>query len=323
MILNTVAAMSAGFVLNLMFGAPGGFLNPEKLVSAFALRLERALRKFYQDSPEAQRMAGTVLILFTLVIFAGIPLALIILGYTLLPVAGLILECFFCWLAFSIRNTRVALSRIFRAVRTGDYNRAAKSLEALTDTDCSGLDGDEIIKKAVECAADCSADNGAGSLFFMAIAGGFGGMLYRSVSVLNKTIGKSSTRYADFGKPCRILWTILDFIPAWICGIFMRLDVRFLKLDKQGCKRIFKRDRKKLSRPNLGICRSIMAGAMGIELTKEEYYKNGQLQSRSIGEQLNPCTPEDIYWANQLMCGSVFGCFVLFALIRTVFFFIL
>lgn len=62
MILNTVAAMSAGFVINLMFGAPKGFLDPENFVCAFALRLEKTLRKFYEDTPEAKRMAGAVLI---------------------------------------------------------------------------------------------------------------------------------------------------------------------------------------------------------------------------------------------------------------------
>lgn len=323
MILNTVAAMSAGFVLNLMFGAPRGFLNPENFVSAFAQKLEKTLRKFYQDSPEAQRMAGAVLIFFVLLIFAGIPLALLILGYMFLPVLGLVLDCFFCWLAFSVRDTRIALSSIFRAVRSGNYNRAVKSLEALTGTDCSGLDEDEIIKKAVECAADCSADNGAGSLFFMALAGGFGGMLYRCISILNKTIGINTPEYTDFGSPSRTLWTILDFIPASVCGLLMKLDVRFLKLDGHNCKRIFKRDRKKLSKPNLGICRSVMAGALDIQLTTEEYYSGESLRARFIGEQFKPCQPNDIYWASQLMYGSVFGCFLLFALIRTAFMFIL
>ncbi|WP_124100297.1 CobD/CbiB family cobalamin biosynthesis protein [Ruminococcus sp. Marseille-P6503] len=323
MILNTVAAMSAGFVLNLMFGAPRGFLNPENFVPAFALKLEKTLRRFYEDSPEALRMAGAVLIFFVLLIFAGIPLALLILGYMFLPVAGLILDCFFCWLAFSFRDTRIFLSRTFRAVRSGNYSAAAKSLEALTGTDCSGLDEDEIIKKAVECAADCSADNGAGALFFMALAGGFGGMLYRCVSILNRTIGTDTPEYADFGSPSRTLWTALDFIPASICGLVMKLDVSFLRLDKLNCKRIFRRDRKNLSRANLGICRSVVAGALDIQLTKEEYYRGGGLRARFIGEQLKPCQPNDIYWANQLMYGSVFGCFLLFALIRTAFLFIL
>lgn len=319
MILNTVAAMSAGFVINLMFGAPKGFLDPENFVCAFALRLEKTLRKFYEDTPEAKRMAGAVLIFFVLLIFAGIPLALMILGYLFFPVIGLILDCFFCWLAFSVRDTRLELSRIFRAVRSGNSERAQKSLRKLTGTDCSDLDEDQIIKKAVECAADCSADNGAGTLFFIALGGGFGGMFYRCLSVLNRKIGVFTDEYIDFGRPSRSLWSILNYIPSKICGLLLKLDVKFLKLDHENCRRIYKRDRKKLSKPNLGTARSIMAGALDIQLIKEEYYSGKTLRNRFIGEQLKPCQPNDIYWANQLMYGTVFASFILFALIRTAF----
>ena len=160
MIINTLAAMCAGFVLNLMVGTPPGWLDPKRLISYFAAGLEKLLRRFYEESSEALRMAGGVMVFFTLVVFAGVPLALVIVGYKLLPVVGLILDCFFCWTAFSIRNERQALSQIMRGVRSGNLERARKILSSLTNEDCSELDKDGIVKKAVECAADTTADNG-------------------------------------------------------------------------------------------------------------------------------------------------------------------
>lgn len=318
MVINTLAAMCAGFVLNLMFSNPPGWLNPEKIIPAFVLKMEKTLRKFYEESAEAQKMAGGVLVFFTLLIFAGIPLGLMILGYKLLPAAGLVLDCFFCWSAFSIRNSRTALSKIYRAVRSGNSVKAQKTLEALTGEPCEELETDDIIRKAVECAADNSAFNGVGPLFYMLIAGGFGGMFFRSISILNKTVGKRNEQYIDFGKPSRDMFAVLGFIPARICALMLRLDIHYLKLNTESCKKICRRDRKKLSIPNLTPCRCAMAGALGIRLTKEEYTDGELIKTRVVGEQLKDCQPADIYWANHLMHGAVFGCLVLFMLIRII-----
>lgn len=320
MIINTLAAMCAGFVMNLMFGAPPGWLEPKRLISAFAGGLEKLLRKFYQESSEALIMAGGVMVFFTAVVFAGIPLALMIVGYKLLPVAGLILDCFFCWTAFSIRSERQALNGIIRSLRSGNLEKARKMLETLTGADCSQLDSNAIIKKAVECAADTAADNGA-ALSFMLLGGGFGGMLYRSVSILNGLIGKKNEQYIDFGKPARNVWNVLIFIPARITALFVRLDVSFLKLDSANCRKICRRDRKNLSYRSLAPCRCAFAGALDIQLTKEEYFDGELMRNRYIGEQLKECSHNDIYWAIQLMYGCLFSSLVLFAIIRVVLFF--
>lgn len=323
MIINTLAAMCAGFVLNLMVGTPPGWLDPKRLISSFAAGLEKLLRRFYEESSEALRMAGGVMVFFTLVVFAGVPLALVIVGYKLLPVVGLILDCFFCWTAFSMRNERQALSQIMRGVRSGNLERARKILSSLTNEDCSELDKDGIVKKAVECAADTTADNGAAVLFFMFLGGGFGGMFYRSVSILNGLIGKKNEQYIDFGKPARNVWKVLMFIPSRIAAFFTKLDVSFLRLDSENCKKICRRDRKKLSDKNLAACRCAFAGALDIQLTKEEYFDGELMRNRYIGGQLKECRHEDIYWAIQLMYGCVFGCLLLFSIIRAALFFIL
>ncbi len=313
--------MIAGYILNMIFGSPKGFANIEKLVSSFAQKIEKTLRKYYEDSPEAQRMSGGVLVFFTVVIFAVIPLALIILGYKLYPVAGFIFDCFFCWAAFSIRDVRDDLNRLFRTVRSGNTMRTEKTLKKLTGNDYEELTQDFAIKKSVECAADYTADNGVGTLFFMAIAGGFGGLFYRCISILNKRFSVLNIDYLDFGKPARDLWNVLNFIPAKICAFILKLNVKFLSLDAKNCKKIYNRDRKKHTRKNLAPCRAIMAGALGIELTDETYKENELFKTRAIGEQIKDCQPNDIYWSAQLLSGTVFSSLVLFSLIRAVFIF--
>ncbi len=322
MILNTFVAVCAGFVLNIMFGSVPKAVNPEKLIPAFAGKLEKVLFKFYENSDEARRMAGGVLAFFTLVVFAGVPLVLLIVGYKILPVIGLVLDCFFCWSAFSVRSIRGELSKIFRGVRSGNLKKAQQSLTLLTGEDCMGLDRDEIIKKAVECASDGACDEGAGALFWSAVAGGFGGMFYRCLSVLNKNMNEKKEKYAQFGKAVRKLWEIFDFLPALICSLVMRLDVKFLKLNSENCSKVYKSDRRKQERLNLGYCRSVMAGAIGISLTEETYTEDGAVKLRHIGEQLKDCEQNDVYWANQLMYGAVFGCLVLFSVIRLAVYFI-
>lgn len=322
MILNTLAAVCAGFVLNFMFGRPPGVLDPERLIGAFSARLEKTLRRFYEESPEALRMAGGVLTFLCLLIFAGVPLALLMIGYTF-PLVGLVLDCFFCWAAFSVRDTKFALGRVLRGVRSGNLDRARKELSKITGEDHSQLDSDDIIRRAVECAADCAGCDGSGALFYSAIAGGFGGMFYRCVCILNKNMPRTSDEYVDFGRPARKLWEILSFLPSRIACLVLRADIGFLKLDRKNSRKVCRRDRKKLWSPALAPCRCALSGALDIRLSREEYYDGALVRDRFIGDQIKPCQPNDIYWANQLMYGTIFGVLLIAAIVRIALFIIL
>lgn len=67
MLINTLAAMTLGLVLNMMAGKPKLFQGFENLIILTAERMEKFLKKHYQDTPKAQEMAGSAMVFFHVV----------------------------------------------------------------------------------------------------------------------------------------------------------------------------------------------------------------------------------------------------------------
>lgn len=322
MIMNTLIAMTSGLVLNMILGKPVFFSRIEDFILSTAKKMESKLKSRYQESPEAQRMAGRVMVFFMLLIFAGIPLAAVIFAYLLLPAVGIILEALLFWFSINIKNTRMETYRIMRSAKAGNLPGARKKLSRITVTDCSDMDMEQIIKTAIEKISDRCVNGGFSPIFYMTIFGGFGAIFYKTVCLLNGEVTRNKDDYADFGNGVKKLWNILGFIPSKIGAWLLMLDVKILALDKSNAKRVYNRDRTHTTPKFLGEARSIIAGALGIQLNPEMFYDGVLMRNRTIGQPVKQCEPNDIYWANQLFYGSVFGCYLLFALIRLILFII-
>ncbi|MDE6149981.1 MAG: cobalamin biosynthesis protein [Ruminococcus sp.] len=322
MLMNTLAAMTFGLVLNMIAGKPRFFFGLENLMISTAKRMQNFLKRHYQDTSEAQEMAGGAMLFFMLLIFAGIPLVLIILAYIFVPVIGVIFEGVLFWFTLNIKNTRISAYKIMRAVRAGRLEDAQKRLSYMIDKDCSDMDMDTIIKNTIEKVADRCVNGGFSPIFYMTILGGFGAVFYKTVCILNSEARKNKEDYVDFGNGIKKLWNILGFVPSRIGAAILKLDVKFLSLDRNNARNIYNRDNSAASPAFLGQARSVIAGALDIQLNKDEYYDGMIMRERSIGDSIKPCEANDIYWANQLFYGSVFMFFVLFALIRLLLFLI-
>jgi len=77
----------------------------------------------------------------------------------------------------------------------------------------------------------------------------------------------------------------------------MRADV------KQAWK-IFLRDRYKHKSPNSAQTESVCAGALGISLSGDNYYKGVLVKKPVIGDALRPAVKDDIKLANKLMYAA-------------------
>lgn len=313
MLMNTFAAFCAGFALNIIIGSPIGFLNIENLVPKFTVKLERLLKKGYKNSSEAHRMAGVMLLVMTLMLFAALPTALMLLLYQASPLLSFMLDCFFCWTCFSIMRTRIELDRVSRALYSGRTDLARTGISKLTGSDCSDINEDEIIRRAVEIAADCGADNAAGTLMWSAIFGAPGALFYRTVSLIRRTYSTRSEKSDDFGKASHDVWCFLDFVPAHICALLANFSASVYGYDTENCFTIFKRDRKQLAASNLAPCRCVYAGALGISLTPKSFIEDGYISFVSIGDELHPCGSDDAAAAAAIMFASSFFTMLIFA----------
>ena len=322
MIMNTLVAMTLGLVLNMILGRPAIFAIVESLIVNTAKRMKKALEARYQDTAEAHRMAGGVLVFFMLLTFAVIPLVLVILAYLLLPVVGILLEALLFWFSINIKNTRTDAYSIMRSVKAGNLEVSQKRLSRMTGYDCSDMDMEQIMKTTIEKVSDRCVNGGFSPVFYMTLFGGFGAMFYKTLCLLNGEVVRNKEDYVDFGKGVKKLWNCLGYIPSQIGAWIIKLDIKILSLDSANAKRVYNRDHTHANPKFLGKARAVIAGALGVQLNVEEFYDGTIMRRRTIGLAVKEIEPNDIYWANQLFYGSVFCYYLLFAVIRLILFFI-
>lgn len=322
MILNTLSAMVLGLCINMLNGRPKFFRAMENFILFVSHSLEQKLTDKYKDTPEAQRAAGGVHLILMLLIFAVVPLGLIVLGYILQPVIGIVLETFIFWFCLDLKTARVKTSGIMRSLRSGNVAFAKKKLRELTDNDTALENEQDIVRNTVEYTADISVNGGYAPLFYMMIFGAFGAVFYKILWLMNTENEKNATENISFGKASKKLWSALGVIPAHIGSWLTLADVKFLMFDMRNAKRIHKRDHKNAEPKFLGEVRSVMAGAFGIRLNPVEVYDGGIYRQKAMGYEFKKCSPNDIHWANQLFYGGVFSLFVICIVLRAALFLI-
>lgn len=323
MLINTLAALAMGYLLDLLFGDPKIFIYPQNLIKAFCIKLEKILRKAYSDTSEAQRVAGIMYFLVTVAIVGGVSAVLLMVCYKLWTVLGILVEGIMCWSAISIRSLRSSAAGVLRCVKAGNINGAQRRLKDISNRDVEDIDLDGAIKCAVETVSENTADWAVAPIFWIALLGGVGGLIYRSVNIMDNLVGYKTKEYKAFGGFSAKMDDIFTYIPARLAALLMRIDAAFLKLDSKNAKQVYKRDRRKNASPNSGQTQSVCAGALGIQLCGEEYYLGELVKKRAIGNDLKPVHPTDIYWANQLLNGTAFLGVAVTFIVRTALFFVL
>ena len=195
-------------------------------------------------------------------------------------------------------------------------NLARINLATITGLRCGDMTEDELIRRGVECAADCTADNAAGVLFYTALFGGLGGIFYRTVSILRRTYSVRSSASDDFGTAVHKLWTVLGFVPAHIASFIAVLPANIMGCHTENCWDVFKRDRKHLQAAVLAPCRCVFASALGITLTPKSVFKDGFIQYLKIGDEEETASFESVLTAGEIMYGTAFFTMLLFAALK-------
>lgn len=316
MIMNSLCALSLGFVLDMALGDPAGKLYPLELMKKLVRSLENTLRKAYADSPEAQNMAGIMLVVMTLLICLGISFVVLLLFYKLSVVLGIIAEGILCWISISIKHSRRNMQGVFRSAKANNELAARRYLKKLSNRDVDGLDIDGCVKCAVEAASENTVDWAIGPIFWICLFGGIGGIFCRCVNIMDNTVGYKTESCKYFGRVPAKLDDVVMFLPARIAAGLMKLDVAFLKLDSKNAALIYSRDKRRSPSPNSGCTQSVCAGALNIRLGGDEYYGGELVRKPPIGDDYHPITADEVFWTNQLATGTAAYGIVLAAIVR-------
>lgn len=241
MLINSLAALALGFALDMLLGDPEVVVYPQYFIKKLVAKLDKSFRNSYKNTPEAQRMAGLMMTVIVLLIVAAVALLLLFVGYKLNAALGIFLEGIMCWSALSVKSLKTAAGGVMRAARAGNLSSAQRKVKKVTFRDTDDMNIDAVIKSTVESVAENTTDWAVAPIFWSAIFGGLGGILYRTVNIIDNTVGYKTDTYINFGKFPAKLDDVLSFIPARIAALLMKMNVSYLHLDSKNASQVYKK----------------------------------------------------------------------------------
>ena len=312
-IYTTIAALVAGYVLDLCIGDPHGMWHPicfvGNLISFFEKRLRRG------RSERADLAGGVLLVILVTGISTAIPFGILFLCYRLWFWLGFAVEVYMCYTVLATKSLKTESMKVAEALEQEGLEAGRYAVSMIVGRDTGTLDEKGIARAAVETVAENTSDGVVAPLLFLFLGGAVGGFLYKAVNTMDSMVGYKENGYLYFGKAAARTDDVFNYIPARLSALFMLLASVVLRYRPRNAWKIWRRDRRKHASPNSAQTESVCAGALGLRLAGDAVYHGVLHEKPYIGDALREIEPFDIVRANRLMYCTAFAALVVFAAI--------
>ncbi len=297
-------------VLDLLLGDPRWMPHPVKIIGRAAAWLELPARRV-MASP---RLAGTVVALLVISLSGMAAWALVWLAGWLHPLAADAVSIVLIYTCIAARDLATHGMAVFRPLSAGDMDEARRRVAMIVGRDTERLDEAGVARATVESIAENLVDGVTAPLFFAAIFGPVGAIVFKAINTLDSTFGYKNERYAQFGWASARIDDAANYLPARITAPFVALAAMLLRERPSAALRIIMRDHRRHASPNAGYPEAAFAGALGIQLGGPSFYfgHDTPVDKPLIGDRLGQLGAIHIRKANLLMYATtalfVMGC---------------
>ena len=310
-----LAAIIAGFILDLIFGDPHWLPHPICLIGNLIGFIEGNLRPKLAPNKNALLLGGALMVIIVLVISFAVPMAILLAAGMVSPWLAFALETLMCYQIFATKCLRDESMKVYDALHNNDLADARVKLSWIVGRDTQNLDEEEITKGAVETVAENTADGIIAPMFYMFLGGVPLAFLYKGINTMDSMVCYKNDKFLYFGRCAAKLDDLANLIPARITGLVMIAAAFLLGLNGPGAWKVFWRDRYNHLSPNSAMTESVTAGALNIQLGGDHFYFGKLVHKDTIGDNIRPVCPEDIKKTNNLLYMTAVLCLLLFSAI--------
>lgn len=309
-------ALAAGFLLDLIFGDPRWLYHPVCLIGNLISVLEKGIRKIFPKTNAGELAGGFVETLVVCLFSFGVPGIVLYLLYGHFPVAGVLLETFWCYQLLATRSLRDESMKVYDRLVNGTIEEARYAVSMIVGRDTKELTETGVTKAAVETVAENCSDGVIAPMIYMAIGGAPLMFLYKGINTMDSMLGYKNDKYLYFGRCSAKLDDVANYLPARISGWLMVAASFICGMDGRQAARIYRRDRRNHASPNSAQTEAAMAGALDVQLAGNAYYFGKLYEKPTIGDPIRAVEPEDIRRSNRLMYGTAILGILICLLIR-------
>ena len=206
---------------------------------------------------------------------------------------------YFC---IGLRSLRDHNLPIARALDQNDIAQARLLTARIVSRDTDHASASDLAKASVESLLENGNDAVFGTLFWFAVGGGAGAVLFRLANTLDAMWGYRTERFNEFGRVAARIDDILNYLPARLTALSYVLLAPTMQ-DRRHAWHCWRMQAPAWSSPNAGPVMSSGAGALGLSLGGAASY-GGEIEQRPPLGNGQPAQARDIVRAWQLVART-------------------
>ncbi|MGZ9035096.1 MAG: adenosylcobinamide-phosphate synthase CbiB [Rhodospirillales bacterium] len=276
-------------------GRPGPFAvlpHPVKLIGALIAWLERRLNHAGQGDG-VRRCRGVLAVLIVCGLCAAIGWA-VAAAARQVP-AAILVELALVVSLLAQRSLFDHVRAVARALRGGGVEAGRGAVGHIVGRDVRVLDEHGVARAAIESCAENFNDGVVAPVFWYALAGLPGLLVYKAANTLDSMIGHRSERYLAFGWAAARLDDLLNLIPARLAALLLTAAAALMPAASgRRALTVMRRDARGHRSPNAGWPEAAAAGALGLALGGPRRYGDDVASEPWLGDGRTEANPEDI-----------------------------
>lgn len=238
--------------------------------------------------PPRRRLTGVAAVLILLAVSGGAGIAVQTVAARL-P-GGFVLAVLAAASLPAQRSLHRHVAAVANGLRQDGLAGGRRAVAHIVGRDPDSLDEAGIARAAIESLAENFSDGVVAPVFWLAVAGLPGALIYKAVNTADSMIGHLTPRHAAFGWAAARLDDLIN-LPA------SRLTALLLALASGrpgACWRAVRRDAPRHRSPNAGWPEAAMAAALGLALAGPRIYGAVRVDDAWMGDGTPQATADDI-----------------------------
>jgi adenosylcobinamide-phosphate synthase len=281
----SAAVLALALALDFALGDPTYPAHPVRLIGGTIGGVERGLRGVGLDG----RGGGILLALIVAAIAVGVAAAAVLAAARGPAWLAWTVHVFIVYSGLALGDLLRHVWRVERALARADLDGARRAVGAMVVRDSDRLDAGACRRAAIESLSESLTDGFTSVVFWYAIGGVPGLVLFKVASTLDSMVGNRTPRYLYFGWAGARLDDVMNFVPArltWLALVLTALVV-------PGCSagqalRVGVRQHAILPGPNSGWSEAGAAGAIRRRLVGPIWLRGTLLTDVWIGDPADP-----------------------------------